>query len=62
VSSGQSSWQQRSGFDSRRYQIFREVVSLERGPLNLVSINEELLEKKSRGSGLESREYDRPSR
>jgi hypothetical protein len=25
------------GFDSRHYQIFWEVVSLERGPLSLVS-------------------------
>jgi hypothetical protein len=32
------------GFDSRRYQIFREVVGLERGPLSLVRIIEELLE------------------
>jgi hypothetical protein len=32
------------GFDSRRYQIFFEVVALERGPLNLVRITEELLE------------------
>jgi hypothetical protein len=38
-------------FDSRRYQIFREVVGLERGPLSLVRIIEELLEWKSRGSG-----------
>jgi hypothetical protein len=29
-----------SGFDSRRYQIFREVVGLERGPLSLVRIIE----------------------
>jgi hypothetical protein len=38
-SSGQSSWLQikRSGFDSQRYQIFREVVGLERSPLSLVS-------------------------
>jgi hypothetical protein len=38
---------------------------MERGPLSLVSTNEELLgQKKSSGSGLESREYDRrdPSR
>jgi hypothetical protein len=37
--SGQSSWLQiqRSGFDSRRYWIFWEVVGLERGPLSLVS-------------------------
>ena len=32
------------GFDSRRYQIFRVVVGLERGPLSLVSSIEELLE------------------
>jgi hypothetical protein len=39
------------GFDSRSYQIFWEVVCLERGPLSLVSITEELLEWESRGSG-----------
>jgi hypothetical protein len=33
------------GFDSLRYQIFGEVVGLERGPLNLVRITEELLER-----------------
>jgi hypothetical protein len=57
----QSSWLQiqRPGFDSRRYQIFWEVVGLERGPLSLVSTTEELLERKSSGSGLESREYGR---
>jgi hypothetical protein len=33
------------GFDSRRYQIFWEVVGLERGPLSLVKINEEPLER-----------------
>jgi hypothetical protein len=38
-------------FDSRRYQIFWEAVSLQRGPLNLVSITEELLEWKSSGPG-----------
>jgi hypothetical protein len=32
------------GFDFRRYQIFREVVGLERSPLGLVRIIEELLE------------------
>jgi hypothetical protein len=54
---------QRSGFCSRRYQIFW-VVGLEQGPLSLVSTVEELLERKSRGSGLEIREYGRmdPSR
>jgi hypothetical protein len=53
----QSSWLriQRSGFDSRRYQIFW-VVGLERGPLTLVRITEELLEWKSSGSGLENRD------
>jgi hypothetical protein len=39
------------GFDSRRYQIFWEVVGLERGPLSLVTITEKLLEWKSSGSG-----------
>jgi hypothetical protein len=34
-------------------------VGLERGPLSLVSTIEELLEKKSNGSGLEIREYGR---
>jgi hypothetical protein len=32
------------GLDSRHYQIFWEVVSLERGPLSLVRITVELLE------------------
>jgi hypothetical protein len=40
------------GFDSRRCQIFREVVGLERGPLSLVSTIDELLVRKSSGSGL----------
>jgi hypothetical protein len=55
-SSVQSSWLQiqRSGFDSRCYQIFCEVVGLERGPLSLVSAIEELLERKGSGSGLET--------
>jgi hypothetical protein len=42
------------GVDSRRYQIFREVVGLERGPLSLVRITEELLERKSSSSGEEN--------
>jgi hypothetical protein len=48
LSSNRSSWLQiqKSGFDSRSYQIFWEVVGLERGPLSLVSTTEELLEKK----------------
>jgi hypothetical protein len=56
-SSGQSSWLQiqRSGFDSRRYQIFWEVVGMERG--TPVSTTEELLERESSGFGLEGREY-----
>jgi hypothetical protein len=37
--------------------IFWEAVGLEQGPLNLVSTTEELLGRKSSGSGLESREY-----
>jgi hypothetical protein len=59
--SSQSSWLQiqRPGLDSRRYQIFWEVVGLERDPLSLVTIIEELLERKSSGSGLEIREYGR---
>jgi hypothetical protein len=65
-SSDQSSWLQiqRSGFDSWRYQIFWEVVDLERGPLGLVSTTEELIGRNSSGSGLESREHGRrdPSR
>jgi hypothetical protein len=43
----------------QRYQIIREAVGLERGPLSLVSTIEELLGRKSSGSGLEIREYDR---
>jgi hypothetical protein len=52
------------GFDSQRYQIFWEVVGLERGPFSLVSAIEELLGRKRSCSGLESREYGRrvPSR
>jgi hypothetical protein len=42
------------GFDSQRYQIFWEVVGLERGPLSLVSAIEELLERKSSGSVVKS--------
>jgi hypothetical protein len=47
------------GFDSRCYQIFWEVVGLERGPLSLVKITEELLECKSSGSGSKNRDYGR---
>jgi hypothetical protein len=44
-----------SGFDSQLCQIFREVLGLERSP-HLISTIEELLGRKSSGSGLESRE------
>jgi hypothetical protein len=46
-------------YNSRRYQIFGEVVGLQRGPLSLASTIEELLERKSSGCGLENREYGR---
>jgi hypothetical protein len=54
-----SSWLQiqKPGFDSRRYQIFLEVVNGERGALSLVSKIEELLERKGSVSGLENRDY-----
>jgi hypothetical protein len=54
-SSDQSSWLQIqwSGFDSRRYQIFSEVVGLEWSPLSLVRITEEQFQGNS-GSGLEN--------
>jgi hypothetical protein len=39
------------------YQIFWEVVSLERGPLSLLSTSEELLGRNSSGFGPENREY-----
>jgi hypothetical protein len=40
-----------------RYQIFWEVVGLERGPLSLVSAIEELLQRKSNGFSIENRNY-----
>jgi hypothetical protein len=60
-SSGQSSWLQiqSAEFDPRRYQIFWEVVGLERVPLSLVSTTEELRGRKSSSSGVEIREYGR---
>jgi hypothetical protein len=60
-SGGQTSWLQikRPGFDYRRYQIFWEVVGLERGPLSLVSTTEELLGRKISDCGLETRDYGR---
>jgi hypothetical protein len=42
------------GFDTRRYKISWEVVGLERGQISLMRIIEELLERKSSGSGLEN--------
>jgi hypothetical protein len=47
-SSGQSSWLQirRPGFDARNFQK-KKVVVLERGPPSLVSITEELLDRKA---------------
>jgi hypothetical protein len=44
------------GFDFRRYQIFGEVVGVERGPFHPVRIIEELPECRSCGPGLESRD------
>jgi hypothetical protein len=60
-SSGQSSWLQiqRSGSDSRRYQIFWLAVGLEWGPFSLVSKIGELLRRNCGGFGLESLEYGR---
>jgi hypothetical protein len=54
-----SSWLQiqRFGFDCRHYQIFWEVVGLERDKLSLVTTIEELLERNISGSGIESLEY-----
>jgi hypothetical protein len=46
----------RPGFDSRPHQIFWGVGGLEQGPLSLVMTIEELLERKSSGSGLETRD------
>jgi hypothetical protein len=43
-----------SGSIPESYKIFCVAVSLQRGPLNLVKINEELLERKSSSSGLEN--------
>jgi hypothetical protein len=54
-SSGQSFWLQfqRSGFDTRRYQIFWDVMGMERGATQPRESIEELLERKSSGSGIE---------
>jgi hypothetical protein len=60
-SSGQSSWLkiQRSGFDSRHYQIFWELIGLERGPLSLVGTIEELRGKNSSGCDVDNHECGR---
>jgi hypothetical protein len=50
-------WSRGPWFDSRSYQIFWEVLRLERGSFRLVSTTEELLRRNSSGSGLESRKY-----
>jgi hypothetical protein len=54
----------RSGGPGLDSQALKEkiVVGLERGPLSLVSTNEELLGGNSSGSGLESREYGHTAR
>jgi hypothetical protein len=44
------------GFDFRRFQFFSEAAGLERGPLSLVRITEELLGRNSSGSGQENRD------
>jgi hypothetical protein len=52
----QCSWLQiqRFRFDSRLYQIFREVAGLEWGALSFLSPTEELLGRNSSGSGQET--------
>jgi hypothetical protein len=47
------------GYRSRGPGSIPAAISLGRGPLSLVSTIEELLERKSSGSGLEIREYGR---
>jgi hypothetical protein len=44
------------GFESWRFEIFWEAVGLKWGPLSLVRTTEELLGRKSSGSGLENRD------
>jgi hypothetical protein len=58
-SSDQGSWLQiqRSGFDSRSYQILCEVVGLQRGLLSLFNTIEKLLERINSDSELEIRYY-----
>jgi hypothetical protein len=47
-------WYRGPGLYSRRFQIFWEAAGLKRGPLSLVRTTEELLGRKSSGSGLEN--------
>jgi hypothetical protein len=56
----QSSWLQiqRSGFDSLRYQIFREEAGLEQGPLSLVNTRG-ATRRNTSGSGVENQNYCR---
>jgi hypothetical protein len=58
-SSGKSSWLQIQRSRARFPALldFGEVMGLEQGWLSLVSTIEELLERKSSGSGLEYRDY-----
>jgi hypothetical protein len=50
---------QRPGLNSLPYQIFWEEVGLEWSPLSLLSLTDELLERKSSCSGSENRDYGR---
>jgi hypothetical protein len=50
---------QRSGFESWIYQIFWEIVGLERSPLSLMSITEELLGRRNSDSGQEKTRWPR---
>jgi hypothetical protein len=43
-----------TGFDSLRFRVLWEAAGLERGPLSLVRTTEELLGRKSSGSGQEN--------
>jgi hypothetical protein len=45
--------------DRVQFPALPDLVDLERGPLSLASTNEELLERRSGGSGLESQEHGR---
>jgi hypothetical protein len=45
------------GFDSRRFQVFREVAGLERDPLSLMRTTEGLLGRNRSGSGQETNDW-----